>query len=383
MRYSLSYQKLFYYTLLLSLSLSLLDIKGTLYIPFKNLFELLLILGAIISFRMINKHIVVFAIFSLVYILFNFFLGIYSGDSLVDLTIAYKSFIYIIMCTFFVKSNIFDKSTIRKLFYIVTIVFIVKYTVSVLFKFAPATNGVFRPTVFYENNFELTFVLLLWATKVWIENYNIDKWDFCVVVAITLLSFSRVTLLEFLFILSMLFFRKKDNMMVKTLIFSTLFCICVYVFLSRDVDITQIDRYKLFMNFLYEVRNWNLLDWLLGSDGALHTLSTKTCSLNSFYIYQFNMESHSHYGECYSNIFHSFDLRVIFDHGVLGLIFILYSYFCMLRKSGVGKYFCFVILGVILINGLSVSGFNNIFAIIGIMLVLGLRKNEYIEITRS
>ena len=125
------------------------------------------------------------------------------------------------------------------------------------------------------------------------------------------------------------------------------------------------------------------MDWFLGSTGPLHTLSIKTCNQNSFYIYQFNMGSHSHYGECYSNIFHSFDLRVIFDHGILGLIFILLAYFIMLRKSGVDKYFCFMVLGIVLINGLSVSGFNNIFAIIGIMLVLGLRKNEHIEITRN
>lgn len=382
MSYSVNYQKLFYYTLVSLLLLALVDIKGSIYIPFKNLFELLLILGAISSLRVIDKQIAVFAIFSLGYILFNFFWGLYSGDSPIDLTIAYKSFFYIIVCAFFVNSNIFDRSTIKKLFYIVAIVFIVKYVLSIIFKFAPSPNGVFRPIVFYENNFELVFVLLLWATKIWIENYKIEKLDFCMVVAITLLSYSRVTLLELLFILAMLFFRKKDNIMLKALIFFTLFCVCVYIFLSRDIDITQIDRYKLFINFLYEIRNWNLLDWLLGADGALHILSSKTCTLNSYYVYQQNMGSHSHYGECYSNIFHSFNLRVIFDHGLWGMFFILLAYFFMLRKSHVSKYFSFICIGMILINGLSVSGFNNIFAMIGLILILGLKKNEFVKIDK-
>jgi hypothetical protein len=71
--------------------------------------------------------------------------------------------------------------------------------------------------------------------------------------------------------------------------------------------------------------------------------------------------SRSGNGTCYSVVFHSFLLRAIFDHGILGLVFIIFSAYKLLVVSGVRKGAAVVFVAIVIINGLSVSSFNNLF----------------------
>ena len=221
-----SHQKIFYYLISALFMPAILDMKNILHFPFESAFELILILIAAIELRTLNKQLVLFVVLAMLYITYNYLLGVYDGVSIIDLTIAYKCFFYVIMCSFFVRNNIFDKSFIVKLFNITCIVFLIKYVLSVVFKFAPMSNGILRPELFYENNFELVLLLLLWGIKIRIDNYRINKYDFCIVVFIVLLSYSRVTLLELMFLLAMLFFRKRDHINVYR---SRFMLLCIFI----------------------------------------------------------------------------------------------------------------------------------------------------------
>ena len=147
------------------------------------------------------------------------------------------------------------------------------------------------------------------------------------------------------------------------------------IFSSKLVKFTsleEIDRYRFFILFIEDMSKRNILNWVFGTP-PLTPLSTYTCSSLVYYEKLFG---HGGDGKCYSVIFHSMIIRTIFDHGLIGLFFILFFLQKILFASGFYGKSSTIIIGILLVNGLSVSSFNSIYAIFPIAL-LALSKKVF------
>ncbi len=111
----------------------------------------------------------------------------------------------------------------------------------------------------------------------------------------------------------------------------------------------------------------------------LTPLSHETCK--SLYFYN-TLYSYAGDGSCYSVIFHSYFLRVIFDHGLIGLAFLSISLFWFMSSKGFAfrDYLC--VLGVIYVSALSVSSFNSVFTILSVILIMITRRAGYVRVNR-
>ncbi|EMO6902583.1 hypothetical protein QDZ16_005228 [Pluralibacter gergoviae] len=132
----------------------------------------------------------------------------------------------------------------------------------------------------------------------------------------------------------------------------------------------QIDRYRFFLEFLYSTSQWPWWRFLTGAT-AITPLSPESCAHLSFYQPLF---SYAGDGKCYSVILHSFLLRVIYDHGVLGLIFLISSLFIFLNKFTLKHKIC--IIGILLATAMSVSSLNNVYVSIALIFYIA-SKNNY------
>jgi len=91
----------------------------------------------------------------------------------------------------------------------------------------------------------------------------------------------------------------------------------------------------------------------------------EVCSRLSFYDALF---SYSGNGSCYSVVLHSFNMRILFDHGVI-VAFICGSLLWKFMAGSPGKAKCCVI-ALLVLNGLSVSSLNSIYAALGLVFIL-------------
>ncbi|MDO5978841.1 hypothetical protein [Flavivirga spongiicola] len=132
------------------------------------------------------------------------------------------------------------------------------------------------------------------------------------------------------------------------------------------LDIEKMDRFRFFLVFLDEIKSWNFINFLFGNE-RITSLSCESCEKLSWYKNSF---SYKNDGSCYSVILHSYLLRVILDHGIVGLSVILLFLTRVLRYSGITLKDSFVVIGIVVINGLSVSSFNSVFFVMGLLFVI-------------
>ena len=130
--------------------------------------------------------------------------------------------------------------------------------------------------------------------------------------------------------------------------------------------------------FFNEIENWSLWNYLFGSP-IITSLTEETCTGLSYYSELFSNKGDQ---SCYSVIFHSFILRVIFDHGILGLFFLIHIVYRVLFLSGFSKRYVLTIIGVLLLNSISISSLNSVFSIFGLMIILMI-KPESINIIKT
>ncbi|MGS2762733.1 hypothetical protein [Sinomicrobium sp. M5D2P9] len=132
------------------------------------------------------------------------------------------------------------------------------------------------------------------------------------------------------------------------------------------LDIEKTDRFKFLMVFVDEIREWSIINYLFGAD-RITALSAEACSKLGYYQSLF---SYSGDGSCYSVIFHSYILRAIYDHGIIGFILISVFVYFVITLSGFERKQALVIVGIALLNGLSVSSFNSVYFALGISFYL-------------
>ncbi|MGJ8521504.1 hypothetical protein R84981_000165 [Carnimonas sp. R-84981] len=121
--------------------------------------------------------------------------------------------------------------------------------------------------------------------------------------------------------------------------------------------IGSVDRVKFLHMFLESTQNWHWWNYLVGTK-PLTPLSAESCQALSYWSTLFSYENDGH---CYSVILHSYLLRGIYDHGLIGLLFLNLFLAYGLWKSGYRKIDIVCVTGVLMLSSLSVSAYNSVF----------------------
>lgn len=338
-------------------------------LPTTGVFEVVFVLGSmgvfLFTFRGVNKVSLYFFLLSLAYMAYGY-LQFHSGEGEVrDFMQAYKAFFYVCLLSFFVRSEVLKSEEFSGLFYFLLFLFFVKYFYSRLFGFDDLLSR--RPGIFTENNFELVLLLIFYCALHPVM-LRVRIYSFFVLSVIVILSESRSALLGLFCVYLLLFVYKINYRLLFTIIFLFLLSIVIgYIFIKRmEGGLESVDRYLFLTVFLSETAGWGWREYFFGSQ-PLTPLSNEACSILSYYIALFSFSGD---GTCYSVVLHSFILRVIFDHGVLGLVFLLSFVFWALTRSDLSRRQTLAILAVILSSSLSVSALNSVYVALALAIVL-------------
>jgi hypothetical protein len=227
-----------------------------------------------------------------------------------------------------------------------------------------------RPRLFMENNFELLFLSILLIGNISYSKkpnfLNLVMFSF---VAIS--SGSRSGIAIYFFILFACFF-KRDFIKVKYIWIYTLIATGLYIswtmILKRmpEGGLQEIDRVRFLFLFFEEFKAHDWWTYFIGTP-IITPLSPETCNALVFYkeLFSYRVD-----GSCYSVVFHSFILRIIFDHGIIALFFIFSLIQRVLALSDFPRRHIIAILGVLFLNSLSISSINSIFSVFGLMIIL-------------
>jgi hypothetical protein len=304
---------------------------------------------------------------SAVYIIYSYFVSIMvDGDNVLDFAQAYKSFYYLVLLVPFVSKSIFTENDIVRIFKFSVVCFFVKYLLD-------RALGIERPILLVENNFELVYLALMFYVFNEIRGELSFKYTFWVGV-IFVLSGSRSSMLCFM--LAILFSSSK-NLSYKFIIYYILVPLGIglvyYIFASRQggqFNLEEVDRYKFYLKFLRSTSDWSLWEFLVGAR-PITPLDDLSCIQLKFYG---NLFSYDGSGTCYSVILHSFLLRVIYDHGFIGLIFLYgavwYSLMGFMLRQRIA------ILGMLISTALSVSALNNVYVAMSLAILASLNFKD-------
>lgn len=307
----------------------------------------------------------------LFYLVFSYFINDnkdYNGEYFFLQSL--KVFFYLISLAAAMNYSVFDEGKAYVYFNFFLVLMLLKYL------FLYFVLGEVRPVFIVENNFELQTVLLMYSFLFFRKSPRLAiRFTLYLVI---LLSGSRSALGCLIFVEFFLAFKKIDYKLIFLLILTAVLVLAAYqVFLDRlnGRSVEDIDRVRFLYGFIYEVKNsFSLANYLFGNE-TYAPLSNEICSSFSFYHGFFNSEKTF----CFSAIFHSYNLRVLFDYGLLGSILIYYLFYSYLKLSKTPPRLIFIIIGVALLNGMSVSAFNNIYYIIPFFLIINYYyfKGEY------
>ena len=218
-----------------------------------------------------------------------------------------------------------------------------------------------RPYIFVENNFEIVLPILVALPSVLKQRKNINDY-LCVflIIAITLLSKSLVGIgcLGSVFIIRYLHL-KFWSLLSVFFILVVLLVTATIIFLQRGVDINSIDRILFYEAATLHLKSATQIQLLFGSlyNGPLNEVS---CQLLRSYS---NMILED--GSCYSRILHAFNLRILVDYGICGTLLLFILLILGITRSLNNFRFGLAVFVVGFVNGMSVSGFNNTFYLIG------------------
>jgi len=351
--------------LVIALPLAVLSVTGLVsfgslnLLPAEGILEIALFLAAlaVLRLRMVGPALI--AMSASAYVAASALIAVYirHTDPL-DFLQAYKAFIYVALLTPFVGRNLFSARAITCAFWMLSSVFVMKYGYERLL----GGGGKFslRPTVFTENNFELIFLTLLYYLAV-TRGTARKALATILISAVVVLSGSRSAIIGLVIAVvavQAVGFRAKH--LLSTAVSAPIaILVAYYVFQGRSAGgIETIDRFRFLLVFLAEIDQWRWYNYLFGT-APLTALSPSSCAALSFWT---NLFSFSGDGKCYSVILHSYVLRVIFDHGVIGFTLLLAAIDFLLKRCQYTTKDRVVIFGVLLASALSISSFNNVFA---------------------
>jgi len=301
-----------------------------------------------------------YTFYSLVYVL------VYKNLNITDFSISYLSLFYLIILIIVSEKKYFTIELYRKIFKYLLYLFFLKYLLALIFHMADQN----RPSLYIENNFELVMLLILYIVKNSLD-VKFNKNDFVFVFMIFILSGSRSGIFSFFCALFLFDFGPSNKIKPLKYLFILLGGLfTVYIFASRmgGGNINEIDRVIFLKCFLYEIKYWNWRNYIFGNL-PLTPVSQTTAITLSYYKHLFSDHEHL---IAYSVLFHSYILRVIYDHGFLTLVIVFSNVLNLLIKKGFNRNVSLSIIGIIFLNALSVSSLNSIFIIFPLFMIITL-----------
>jgi hypothetical protein len=285
----------------------------------------------------------------------------YRKANFLDFLLIYKSFVYLFFLTFLTNKKLMTYTASNRFTIVIFSLFFLKYLATIGLGISD------RPILFMENNFELMFLYALYLIR-----YSVTKEKYLLFLGlvgiITLLSLSRASLLMYCVLVVFVIYDsfKKTRVFIIPVAGVILGALIIYIFSQRSSSLEEIDRFRFMLVWWSNVQHWGVLDWLFGAE-RITPLSVESCKYMSYFKNLFSYEGD---GTCYSVILHSFIFRVIYDHGILGLIAIIWATYLLLVKSKLRKDAALVFITIVFINGLSVSSFNNLFFAISMVFLM-------------
>jgi hypothetical protein len=335
--------------------------------PVGPLLELLVVFLALLNCRSADRRFLLFACLVAAYIIHGLIAALWKGVHVLDFVMAYKTFFYVVILTFFVKKRLFDERFVGRLLSVVVVLMVIKYGA------ARAFGATDRPGLYTENNFELMLVLSLLIAHTELRQGALS-WKLLIpVLVVFVLSGSRSGMAGLAFAIGVVGLQKVS---VRSLLYvgvAGLICAsAVLVFLSRlgTADVADIDRVQFAVIFWRNVASWSGPDFLTGA-APVTPLDSLSCAQLAYYDRLFSFAGD---GRCYSVILHSFVLRVVFDHGAIGLIVLLSWVWLALRRSGSPRWVALGAVGVLVINGLSVSSMYSVYGALSLLMLLSLDR---------
>ena len=334
-----------------------------------NLLEILFIILVIFNISLNDKKHVVIGVSFLFFLSIITLYSLYISDSLYDITRAQKWLFYFGMIFFTQKKrNSLQFEEILRVYKLLTISTLTIYSLQFI-KFGIKT----RPSLFTENNYEIALIIEFFLIIFFMAKKNNEELNsiwLWILVPITLLSSSRSGAISLFLVVALLpRYRKK---ILKTFSFSrnrNIFVICLsiwsllFVIENRNQSIFSSDRANFFRIFVEELQKKGISEILFGNFQII-PLPVSVCEQFNYYSSLF--QDHIA-GSCFSVVFHSFVLRLIWDFGILGLIICFTAVF-FATNSEFTNSFRLLVLIIALVNATSVSGPNNVYVVFPILL---------------
>jgi hypothetical protein len=225
-----------------------------------------------------------------------------------------------------------------------------------------------RPGLLLENNFELALFAGLVAVIYRHLRGSRQLWMMALLGGLTVLSGSRSGTVSFFVLVVFAVTQRKSSFFVQYL---SILAIPITGFVTLSVfkargPANRVDRLWFLEVFLAETVNWTPVQWIFGTT-PITPLSYGACAELSFYR---GLLASAGDGSCYSVILHAFIMRVVFDAGILGLALCLVVAWYAMSKGGVARGVTITLLGIAFANGLSVSGLNNPYVALPIILAI-------------
>jgi len=337
-------------------------------LPSNVIFELLFLFTVLgTSYRAQPSHILL-GLVVMCYLIALVLKGIMlNGVDPRDFLTANKFLIYFSILLWLKPSKEVGKIDIEKLYNLLLALFLIKYLYSVI------TGLDTRPGIYTENNYELIFLLILFVAR----HFYMGSSSLLIIAITGFVFFLSGSRSSFAALLAVLFLLNSGKLNAKKMVFYLVFFLMAlgfaYVFMARlgGGGLEDIDRFKFLLAFYQQIEDWNYLNWLFGTP-VLTPLDNGVCGILSFYQSLF---SHTGNGTCYSVIFHSYILRVLFDHGVIILLATFYITYALLKASGFPAKGSRVIVLIVFMSALSVSSLNNAYTILGIWFAMSVGAN--------
>ena len=330
-------------------------------LPASPLFLALIVLLAALTYPRLSNRTAV-AIFSVNgYLYISLALAIPADDfHVLDFFLIFKPIIFLLFALWIAKSRRL-RLNVEQFWSVILWVFLLKY----LFTRILGLDD--RPQVFEEQNFELLFIVLI-AYYIHARVRSLKKQEFFKLVMLFVLAGSRSGIVTLVIMLVLTTWRTQGISGLARMWWVLLpsAAIATYIFMSRlnGGSLMSIDRVQFAFLFLDETREWSIGQFLIGAR-PITPLSVGTCD-NMYRSYSSTF-SFVDPRICYSTVFHSFLLRAVFDHGVIGLFLIVAGFYIALRHAGNSRFDTRSVLLLIFLNGLSVSGFGNTYAFLGLV----------------
>lgn len=300
--------------------------------------------------------------FLVIYLMTRIIPVLYNDSPLEDFAQAYRWILYLVAFALAVGRHWgTPRGLVRVMWVLLGLAFI-----KALLTFAVRGPGE-RPGLLLENNFELAlFAGLVICLYRFLGRGKF--WAVLLMAGLTVLAGSRSGAIAFLILAVFAISQIKGATLKQllVLVMPLLALVPLWIFQQRTVAGRQVDRLNFLDVFLEETSKWDLGTWIVGTE-PITPLALGSCSRLSYYRLLFSSEGD---GSCYSVILHAFLMRVVFDAGIVGLVIAFGITWWMMRKAKVQFAVAFSLILVAGANSASVSGLNNPYVALPILLAI-------------